>query len=100
MAIENGNTVIDSTIFINDSFSMDTNPFEPKWLNKCFVESHLQNYFNSENLKIVRFNVQPATAKGENYASDLYRVKITFSDNSSGLKASNEVTEQVEMFYC
>lgn len=92
MAVENGNAVIDSTIFTNDLFSMNANSFEPKWLNKCFVESHLRNYFNSKNLKIIRFNVQPATAKGENYASDLYRVNVTFSDNPSGLSASDEVS--------
>lgn len=70
----------------------DSAQHQPKWLNKTFVESHLRNYFNSEHLKIVRFNVESATAKGENYASDLYRVKVAFSDSSAGSTSHSEVS--------
>lgn len=52
----------------------------PKWLNKEFLEKHLRNYFNYQKLAIDNFEVKPATAKGDNYASDLYRVKVTFAE--------------------
>lgn len=91
MVLEIGNTATDGdTISNKESIPMQTDSFHPKWLNKYFVESHLQNYFNSENLKIVRFNVEPATSKGENYASDLYRVKVTFSDDSTGVTTTED----------
>lgn len=98
MAIENDITVIENnSIFNKGSVQLQTDSFHPKWLNKCFVESHLQNYFSSKNLKIVRFNVEPATAKGENYASDLYRVKVTFSENLNGVAIAegDEVNRQM-----
>lgn len=71
----------------------------PKWLHKCFVEMHLQNYFKSKNLKIVQFTVEPATAPGENYASALYRVHVTFSDIASESSANNEVNKQDKAFH-
>lgn len=88
MVLENGNTVIDKD---SVQVQVQTDSLQPKWLNKCFVESHLRNYFNSESLKIVCFNVEAATSKGENYASDLYRVRLTFNDGSAGLTANAEV---------
>lgn len=52
----------------------------PKWLNKEFLEKHLRKYFGLQQLTIDNFEVKPATAKGDNYASDLYRVKVTFTE--------------------
>lgn len=80
MALENGN-----------SLSMNADSFVPKWLNKGFVEIHLQNYFSSKNLKVVHFNVELATAPGENYTSDLYRIQVTFSDIAPESTASEQV---------
>lgn len=85
MVIENGNTICDDKILTNDSII-------PHWLHQCFVEMHLRNYFKNENLKIVNFTVAPATAPGENYASDLYRVNVTFTDCTSGSSTKNEVS--------
>lgn len=50
----------------------------PDWLNSDFLEKHLQKYFDNTQIRIVSFELKPATAKGENYASTLYRVKISF----------------------
>lgn len=86
MAVEIANNVCNNTMFNN-------NVSAPKWLSKCFVEKHLQNYFKSNNLKIVHFTTEPATAQGENYASDLYRVNVTFSDISAESAASQEVNK-------
>lgn len=93
MVLENGNTAIENNNFRKDkdSVRIQVDSVQPKWLNKCFVQSHLQNYFNSESLKVVRFSAESATAKGENYASDLYRVKVAFKDASTGLTANSEV---------
>ena len=52
----------------------------PEWLNSDFLEEHLKNFFDNTQLKIVSFELKPATAKGENYASTLYRVKVVFSN--------------------
>lgn len=53
----------------------------PNWLNGGFLEKHLRTYFDNEKLEIVNLEVQPATAKGENYASCIYRVKVNFKNH-------------------
>lgn len=58
--------------------SPDTDFFVPKWLTGEFLEKKIRNNFNNNELKVVDFDIEPATAKGENFASHLYRVKIKF----------------------
>lgn len=55
----------------------------PNWLDREFLEKPLRTYFKNEQLKIVNFEVQPATAKGENYASCIYRVKVNFTNHQN-----------------
>lgn len=74
-------TAIVSTV-INESCTENTDDQVPKWLDGDFLEKHLQNFFGDKQIRIVNFEVKPATAKGENYASYLYRVKITYSDET------------------
>lgn len=62
----------------------------PNWLDGDFLEKHLRNYFNSDQLKIVDFEVKPATAKGENYASYIYRVNVTFTKNPNKSQSAND----------
>lgn len=51
----------------------------PEWLNADFIEAHLQTYFNNEQIKVVELGIRPATAPGENFVSNMYRVQVNFT---------------------
>lgn len=51
----------------------------PKWLNNEFLEKHLQKYYKDNGIKVISFDVKPATGKGENYASLIHRVCVQFN---------------------
>lgn len=51
----------------------------PKWLNKVFLSKFLRKHYGDENLKIHSFQVTPASAKGENYTSLLFRVVVQYT---------------------
>lgn len=65
---------------LNESPLANTDVLIPKWLNGDFLQRHLQSFFADKQITVVNFEAKPATAKGENYASYLYRVKVTYSD--------------------
>jgi len=46
------------------------------WLNKTFLQTVLSAGYNTSTLNITKYEVKPAVGKGDNYASDLYRVKV------------------------
>jgi hypothetical protein len=46
------------------------------WLNKTFLETVLSVGYSTSTLNITKFEVKPAVGKGDNYTSDLYRVKV------------------------
>lgn len=54
-----------------------------KWLDKPLLERCLRNYLNNNRLNIVDFKLKSATAKGENYASQIYRVSVVYSNEVS-----------------
>lgn len=58
----------------------------PDWLNAAFIEQHLRSYYENSELKVDKFLVRSATAKGENYASDIYRVKVTLINDDTDTK--------------
>lgn len=58
----------------------------PNWLNAEFIEKHFRKLYRNLAIKISRFAVRSATAKGENYASSIYRVFVEFYDSSKGAK--------------
>lgn len=89
MSVEIDKNVVDN-ILTNASSECREN-CAPKWLNSDFVESHLQKRFNNKQLRIVGFEIKPATASGENYASCIYRVKVTFTDNARRPSNNNDV---------
>lgn len=77
LAIDEETTIGDS----DNEIAMAGAPIDPpKWLNQQFVAQYLQNHFNKNRLNIVQFKVKPATAKGTNYASYIYRVNVEYSD--------------------
>lgn len=52
----------------------------PDWLDQSFLESALGNYLD-QKVVIESFAVEPATGKGENFASSMFRVKATYSSD-------------------
>lgn len=48
-------------------------------INKEFLKVALQNYGKGSNLEILNFALSHATAKGDNFASEMYRVKVDLS---------------------
>lgn len=80
MAVDIGTSAV-STI-LNEPSPPNTDDLVLKWLDRDFLEKHLQNFFGDTQITIVNFEVKPATAKGENYASYLYRVKVTYTDET------------------
>ena len=46
------------------------------WLNKTFLETALSAGYSNSALNITKYEVKPAVGKGDNYTSDLYRVKV------------------------
>jgi hypothetical protein len=54
----------------------------PSWLHKSFLETALRNGDNTATLRITSYDVKPAVGKGDNYTSDLYRVRIHTADGN------------------
>jgi len=46
------------------------------WLNKTFLQTVLSAGCSNSKLNITKYEVKPAVGKGDNYTSDLYRVKV------------------------
>lgn len=51
----------------------------PQWLTDSYLEEVLRKYLQDKSIQIQNVDVKPATAKGENYASVMTRLKISFS---------------------
>ncbi|XP_055605524.1 uncharacterized protein LOC129753704 [Uranotaenia lowii] len=59
--------------------SKDACPVEiPEWLNGAYFESLLRKSKNDTSLKIKSAKVEFALGKGENYASEIYRVRVIY----------------------
>jgi hypothetical protein len=52
------------------------------WLNKNFLQTALRTGYKTPTLTVTKYDVKPAVGKGENYTSDLYRVKIYTADGN------------------
>jgi len=46
------------------------------WLNKTFLQTVLSARYSTSPQHITKYEVKPAVGKGDNYTSDLYRVKV------------------------
>ncbi|EEB19407.1 conserved hypothetical protein [Pediculus humanus corporis] len=62
----------------------------PKWLTKDFIENSLRKIYNSETFKIKSFFTTMATAVGDHYCSQMFRVnyEYTIRDNNTDKKSS------------
>lgn len=60
----------------------------PTWMNEQFVQQIINKIDDLKNdiFKLLTISVAPATAKGDNYASDMLRVTIYYADNKSNEK--------------
>lgn len=53
------------------------------WLDCMFLQKCLQRISNDRaTINVIDFNIAPATKKGENFASDIFRVNVHFTDNN------------------
>lgn len=81
MAISAVDTNIDVETLAIEESSLDQSPIAiPKWLDQHFLLKHLRKYYSDPKLAIQSFLVKSATAKGENYASSIYRVSVQMAD--------------------
>lgn len=65
---------------------------EPKWLDEFFLQKCLQQKYSDEEVNIKSFSAEPATAKGENFLSDIIRVKATYSRSGDSFCATKNVS--------
>ncbi|XP_055376868.1 uncharacterized protein LOC129609040 [Condylostylus longicornis] len=54
----------------------------PKWINGEFFESVLKTAKKGDIKKILNFNITPASAKGDHYASIMFRTIVQYLDKS------------------
>ncbi|XP_073819366.1 uncharacterized protein [Musca autumnalis] len=60
----------------------------PQWLTKKYLEEVLKKYFRDETVHVQEMEIKPATAKGENYASVMTRLKVSYKTTKE-LKPQN-----------
>lgn len=50
----------------------------PEWLNQTFLEKSIRKYSKKDFVSIQSFTIVPATAKGENFASIMFRINVNY----------------------
>lgn len=56
---------------------------DPEWLTKEYVEYKLCRYFEDDSLQLKKLETEPATSKGDNYASVMTRINLEYSTKDS-----------------
>ncbi|KAH8414081.1 hypothetical protein KR222_005452, partial [Zaprionus bogoriensis] len=51
----------------------------PAWMNDTFFTEVLAKYFQDPNLKVIGIKTSPASAKGDHYASVMFRASVEYS---------------------
>ncbi|XP_076679145.1 uncharacterized protein LOC143374695 [Andrena cerasifolii] len=67
----------------------------PSWLNLDFTERLLRMSEDDSTIRVIDIFVKPATAKGDNYTSDMMRVAIEFTRN----QGDNKVTQKKSLIF-
>ncbi|XP_071582213.1 uncharacterized protein [Temnothorax nylanderi] len=62
----------------------------PAWLNQCFVEKILRKSEGDNSIQMIDIFSKPATAKGDNYLSDMIRVTAEFSRDQGDSKITEK----------
>ncbi|KAL0100715.1 hypothetical protein PUN28_019239 [Cardiocondyla obscurior] len=60
------------------------------WLNLCFVEKILRKSEGDNSIQVIDIFSKPATAKGDNYTSDMIRITVEFSRDQGGHKITEK----------
>ncbi|XP_061392904.1 uncharacterized protein LOC133328350 [Musca vetustissima] len=67
------------------SYYNDDELAAPDWINKEFLEKVLKEYHNNVAVEIVKFELSPASMKGDHYASVMFRCKVEYRLNATTL---------------
>lgn len=51
-----------------------------QWIDNHFLKNSLEHFYADKKINVICYDVMPATKKGENYASCIYRVNVTFGE--------------------
>ncbi|CAL1685246.1 unnamed protein product [Lasius platythorax] len=62
----------------------------PTWLNLSFMEKILRKSENDNSIGVIDIFSKPATNKGDNYGSDMFRVIVEYSRDQSGRKITEK----------
>lgn len=63
---------------------------KPTWLNLCFVEKILRKSKGDNSIQVIDIFSKPATAKGDNYASDMTRITIEYTRDHEDRKITEK----------
>lgn len=64
----------------------------PTWLNLSFVEKILQKSEDDNSIQVIDIFSKPATARGDNYTSDMIRVTAEFSRDQGVRKVAEKIS--------
>ncbi|XP_043653422.1 uncharacterized protein LOC122620156 [Drosophila teissieri] len=56
---------------------------EPEWLTKDYVGKKICRYFEDDSIQLKSLETDPATAKGDNYASVMTRINLEYTTKDS-----------------
>ncbi|KAF7414808.1 hypothetical protein HZH68_003297 [Vespula germanica] len=62
----------------------------PSWMNLEFVEKIMRKSKNDDSIHVLNIFIKPATAKGDNYTSDMYRVSLEISSKRGNEKVTKK----------
>lgn len=74
----------------------------PVWLTQDFLQQIVRNHRPSDGINVLGFTAKPAVGKGENYSSDLLRVRVQYSSGKNsevehmGLIVKTKLSAQFE----
>ncbi|XP_043494102.1 uncharacterized protein LOC122519003 [Polistes fuscatus] len=64
----------------------------PLWLSIEFLQNILRKAKNDNSIRVIDVFSKPATAKGDNYSSDMYRVSVEFSSKQEDREVMNKIS--------
>lgn len=63
-----------------------------EWLNNEFVQRVLQYNEYDTSINVTNISAKPATSKGDNYASDMYRVTVKYTQKEGKTRVNKETS--------
>ncbi|KAH8267190.1 hypothetical protein KR026_002457 [Drosophila bipectinata] len=61
----------------------------PEWLDEGFIAKALRDHHTDPDLKVLEVIFSPATAKGDHYASIMFRAKVTYATPRGGERCTS-----------